>query len=331
MYELMRRLLFMLPSETAHDVGLAGLSVLTKVKKPVAIDPKAACTVMGIRFPNRIGLAAGLDKNGDHIHTLSRLGFGFLELGTVTPQPQIGNPKPRLFRLSKEQALINRMGFNNKGIAYLLARLEALKTQHIIGINIGKGYATPIPSAVNDYLYGLEQAYPWANYLTINISSPNTPDLRQMQTPELLIGLLKQLKERQAQLAEKYDRIVPLAVKIAPDLSVPELEEMASIFLEAKVDAVIATNTTIERYGVLDNPLCQQAGGLSGAPLFLSSLDIVRLLHRRFGDKIPIIACGGIMSYEDGAAKLAAGAQLLQVYTGFIYKGPGLIRQLASL
>lgn len=331
MYKLLQRLLFTLPPEAAHHMALTGLSLSRHFAPMPQHHPDTECTVMGIRFPNRIGAAAGIDKNGDYIAGLAALGFGFVELGTVTPKAQSGNPKPRVFRLQDEKALINRMGFNNKGIAYLLAQIQALKHKPIIGINIGKGVATPIPAAVEDYLYGVEQAYPFANYLTINISSPNTPDLRQMQTPALLKMLLKKLKDKQAELAQQYQRYVPLVVKIAPDLSVPDLEEMADIFLETKIDAVIATNTTIERYGVQANSLSFETGGLSGAPLFLSSLDIVRLLYRRFGDNIPIIACGGIMSQADGQAKLAAGAQLLQIYTGLIYKGPHLIRQLASL
>jgi dihydroorotate dehydrogenase len=320
----------MLPPETAHALSLAGLAGLAKCLPRAPLYSQKAHRVMGISFPNRIGLAAGLDKNGDYIEGLARVGFGFLELGTVTPKPQVGNPKPRLFRLPREQALINRMGFNNKGLDHLLMRVKALHYRPILGINIGKGYETPIVAAVGDYLYGLEQAYPWADYITINISSPNTPDLRKMQTPDLLVALLRQLKEKQAQLADQSQNYVPLVVKIAPDLSVPELEVMADIFLETKIDGVIATNTTTQRYGITAKE-CHEAGGLSGAPLFLSSLEIVRLLHHRLENNIPIIACGGILSAADGEAKLAAGAQLLQVYTGFIYKGPQLIRQLASL
>ncbi len=331
MYKILRRLLFTLPPETAHAVALTGLTYLPRCSSSAKVDPKTAHQVMGITFPNRIGLAAGLDKNGDYIPALARLGFGFLELGTVTPKPQIGNPKPRLFRLPDDLALINRMGFNNKGLDHLLLKVRALSTRPILGINIGKGYETPILLAAGDYLYGMEHAYPLADYIVINISSPNTPDLRQMQTPELLISLLRQLKAKQAELAEKHHRYVPLVVKIAPDLTVPELETMADIFLDAKIDGVIATNTTIQRQGIKQPNIGKETGGLSGAPLFLSSLEIVRLLHHRLTDKIPIIACGGIMSREDGAAKLAAGAQLLQIYTGFIYKGPKLIRQLASL
>lgn len=330
MYEVMRRLLFTLPPEVAHTVALTGLSWAIKCLPPIKVDPKTAHQVMGIRFPNRIGLAAGLDKNGDYIAALSRVGFGFLELGTVTPKPQAGNPKPRLFRLPLEQALINRMGFNNKGLDYLLAKVSALSIKPVLGINIGKGFNTPIIAAAQDYLYGLDHAYSLADYITINISSPNTPDLRQMQTADLLLSLLKQLKSKQAVLAEKYQRYVPLVIKIAPDLTVPELEVMADIFLATQIDGVIATNTTIERYGII-GPLGKEAGGLSGAPLFAASTEIVRLLYRKLGDKIPIIACGGIMSPQEGQIKLEAGAALLQVYTGFIYKGPQLIRQLMGL
>jgi dihydroorotate dehydrogenase len=331
MYSLVRPLLFTLPPETAHGFTLQTLSAVANILPKPKHDPKTACTVMGIHFPNRIGLAAGLDKNGEHVTALSRLGFGFLELGTVTPKPQVGNPKPRLFRLPKEKALINRLGFNNKGVDHLVEAVSALKERPILGINIGKGFQTPIPAAVEDYLQGLVRVYPIADYVTINISSPNTPDLRQMQTPDLLIALLSQLKDKQAELAKVYQRYVPIAVKIAPDLTIPDLEEMANIFLSTKVDAVIATNTTTQRYGVNHHPLSEQLGGLSGAPLFLSSLDIVRFLYRHLGKVIPVIAAGGIMSRADGEAKLAAGAQLLQVYTGLIYQGPNLIRQLATL
>lgn len=330
MYDLVRRILFTLPPETAHTVALSSLACMAKCLPPIKFDPKKSHQVMGIHFPNRIGLGAGLDKNGDYVEGLSRIGFGFIEIGTVTPKPQIGNPKPRLFRLPHEEAIINRMGFNNKGLDHLLKQVEKLTTRPILGINVGKGFATPIISAVSDYLYGFEHAYPFADYITINISSPNTPDLRKMQTPELLVGLLRQLKEKQAELTHKFNRYVPLVIKIAPDLAVPELEEMADIFLQTKIDGVIATNTTIERYGV-KSPIGREMGGLSGKPLYTASLEIVHLLYNRLGKQIPIIACGGISSREEGQAKLDAGAQLLQIYTGFIYKGPDLIRQLATL
>lgn len=330
MYDWIRRLLFTLPPETAHSVALMGLACAAKCLPPMRHQHKFAHEVMGISFPNRVGLAAGLDKNGDYIPALMQIGFGFIEVGSVTPKPQSGNPKPRLFRLSKEQALINRMGFNNKGLDHLLKKVEALKVRPVLGINLGKGFATPLISAASDYLYGFDHAYAFADYITVNISSPNTPDLRQMQTPELLRALLQQLKDKQAELAQQTNRYVPLVIKIAPDLTVPELEVMADIFLEAKIDGVIATNTTVQRFDIASLH-AQEAGGLSGAPLFLSSLEIVRLLYKRLENKIPIIACGGISSRQDGAAKLAAGAQLLQVYTGFIYKGPHLIRQLATL
>ncbi len=330
MYSLLRRLLFLLPTEHAHSLALNMLNLTTLLLPKADSTTRTACTVMGLHFPNRVGLAAGLDKNGEYIEPLSRLGFGFLEVGTVTPKAQLGNPKPRLFRLPSEHALINRMGFNNKGIDYLLNQVHALTERPVLGINVGKGYATPIPAAVEDYLFGLEKAYPLADYITINISSPNTLNLRQMQTPELLTSLLHQLKEKQAVLAQQYRRYVPLAVKISPDMSVPELEAVARILLEAQIDAVIATNTTIDRKQI-NHALGKEEGGLSGAPLFAATLDIVQLLYSHFGNKIPIIACGGIMSREQGVRLLNAGAQLLQVYTGLIYKGPQLIRQLASL
>jgi dihydroorotate dehydrogenase len=330
MYDVVRRILFMLPPEMAHTVALTGLACVAKCLPPIQIDARKSHRVMGIAFPNRIGLAAGLDKNGDYIKGLARIGFGFLEIGTVTPKPQIGNPKPRLFRLTDCDAIINRMGFNNKGLDHLLQQVEKLRNRPVLGINVGKGYETPIIAAATDYLYGFEHAYPFADYITINISSPNTPDLRQMQTPELLLGLLRQLKDKQAELTDRFARYVPLVIKIAPDLSIPELEEMADIFLETKIDGVIATNTTIQRFD-MTSTFANEKGGLSGKPLFEASLEIVRLLSRRLGDHIPVIACGGISSLEDGQAKLEAGAQLLQIYTGFIYKGPQLIRQLATL
>jgi dihydroorotate dehydrogenase len=330
MFDLARRLLFSLPPETAHALALRSLACMAKCLPHVQFDPKTSHQIMGIDFPNRIGLAAGLDKNGDYIEGLARLGFGFIEVGTVTPKAQVGNPKPRLFRLAHEQAIINRMGFNNKGLDHLLNQVAKLKNRPILGINVGKGFATPIIAAADDYLYGFTHAYPFADYITINISSPNTPDLRQMQTPELLQGLLRELKNKQAELAEQFQRYVPLVIKIAPDLAVTELEIMADIFLEAKIDGVIATNTTTARYGI-NSALGREQGGLSGKPLFTASLEIVHLLHNRLGKQIPIIACGGISSREDGQAKLDAGAQLLQIYTGLIYQGPELIRQLSTL
>lgn len=285
---------------------------------------------MGLEFPNPVGLAAGLDKNGEYIDALAALGFGFLEVGTVTPRPQSGNPQPRLFRLPQARAIINRMGFNNKGVEYLLDKVQRARYRGVLGINIGKNFDTPVERAVEDYRIGLRKVYAFASYVAVNISSPNTPNLRQLQEHGALLSLLQSLKAEQAQLAQQHGRYVPLAVKVAPDLSPEAVTDMAAIFRDLQVDAVIATNTTLARDAVVQLPHGNEAGGLSGAPLMQRSTEVVRQLYAVLRDDVPIIAVGGILSGADALAKVRAGAKLVQLYSGFIYRGPALIRETAE-
>ncbi len=292
--------------------------------------PTVPVDVMGLRFPNPVGLAAGLDKNADYLEALSVLGFGFIEVGTVTPRPQPGNAKPRLFRLPEAQAIINRMGFNNLGVDHLLEQVQAAQTDAIIGINIGKNVDTPVDKALNDYLIGLEKSYPHADYITINISSPNTPGLRNLQFGEALDNLLSALKNRQAELAEEFQRYVPMAVKVAPDLTLEEVQQLSERFSRVGIDAVIATNTTLSREAVAGLAHADEAGGLSGKPVFAKSTEIVRQFRQALPADMPIIAAGGIMSAEDAMQKLEAGAQLIQIYSGLIYQGPKLIQDIVK-
>ena len=326
-YALARALLFRLDAETAHDLTLGGLARLGCLLPGAREAAVAPVRVMGLDFPNRIGLAAGLDKNGEAITGLSRLGFGFLEIGTVTPRAQAGNPKPRLFRLVAQEALINRMGFNNKGVAALLDNVRRANFAGILGINIGKNADTPIARAADDYLLGLEQVYAQASYVCVNISSPNTRNLRQLQDAEQLAALLSALKTRQAELAQRHGRYVPLALKIAPDLQAEEILAIADTARRLRVDALIATNTTVSRQGLPPNALSQQPGGLSGAPLFEPSTEVLRALVAALAGELPVIAAGGVDSGARAAAKIAAGAQLVQLYTGLIYRGPDLVRE----
>lgn len=328
-YRLLRDLLFMLPAEAAHTFSLNALSLAERVGglslfAPTINNPKKV-TVMGIEFPNQVGLAAGLDKNGEHIDALSKLGFGFIEIGTVTPKPQDGNPKPRLFRLPEYEAIINRMGFNNVGVEQLLTNVRSAKCSSVLGINIGKNASTPVEHAIDDYLYGLSHVYPHAHYVTVNLSSPNTPGLRALQFGDSFSALLEALKLQQQRLAKLHNRYVPLVVKIAPDLDETELNSISKTLVQFEIDGVIATNTTITRTGVESHSLAKEAGGLSGEPLFEKSTQVVAQLSTELGGKLPIIAAGGIMCGEDAAAKIKAGAQLVQIYTGFIYKGAQLI------
>lgn len=330
-YPLLRPLLFSLDPELAHEVTLkllklsdsSGLSTLlypTLPEKPVE--------VMGLHFKNPVGLAAGLDKNGDYINALDALGFGFIEIGTVTPRPQPGNPKPRLFRLPEHEAIINRMGFNNTGIDHLLAQAQHSGYSGILGINIGKNFDTPIEEATEDYLMGLRKAYTSASYITINISSPNTKNLRQLQQGDEIRRLVANLKNEQLSLEQEYGFYVPLAIKIAPDLTDEEISHIASLLLDFEIDGVIATNTTISREAIAEHPLAQEAGGLSGAPVKTASTRVVKGLAAELQDKVAIIAAGGILSAEDAQEKLNAGASLVQVYSGLIYKGPQLIADI---
>ncbi len=295
-----------------------------------ASGPDEAVKVMGLTFPNRVGLAAGLDKNGAHLDALARWGFGFLEIGTVTPRPQPGNPKPRLFRLEEAQAIINRMGFNNEGVEALVANVERSGYRGVLGVNIGKNFDTPIDRAAEDYVLALRQVYACASYVTINISSPNTKNLRDLQQGDELAALLGAVRRERAILQTMHRKHVPLVVKIAPDLSTAQLEAIAQVLLEQDIDGVIATNTTLAREGVAGMRHAQEAGGLSGAPLRQRATEVVRELARRLAGRIPIIAVGGIASAADALDKLRAGAQLVQLYTGLVYRGPALVQEIRN-
>jgi len=334
MYSFLRRLLFAMPPETSHDFSLELFGAAERLKllsvftaNPV-YDP---VTVMGIEFPNRVGLAAGLDKNGDYFNALGELGFGFVEIGTVTPRPQPGNPQPRMFRLPEAEAIINRMGFNNKGVEHLCANVKRRRFPGVLGINIGKNVDTPVASAVvDDYRICMHAVYPFADYIVVNISSPNTPGLRSLQYGEQLASLLRDLKTTQRQLADKHERRVPLAVKIAPDMDDEAIRDCAQVFMEQSVDAVIATNTTIERDAVAELPFGEEQGGLSGAPLKAGSNTLIRALHKEMAGTIPIIGVGGIMTPQDAVEKIEAGASLVQLYSGFVYSGPSLVSKAAK-
>lgn len=333
LYGLARAWLFRLDPEQAHDRSMGMLKKYAHTPLAMVWRRKVAAKpvkVMGLDFPNPIGLAAGLDKNGECVDAFAQMGFGFIEVGTVTPKPQPGNPKPRLFRIPEKQAIINRMGFNNHGVDYLLEQIQQARYQGILGINIGKNKDTPEENAVDDYVHCMRKVYSHAHYITVNISSPNTPGLRAFQHGEALDKLLASLKKEQAALTTKHARYVPLAVKIAPDLTDEELTAMAQAFLKHEIDAVIATNTTLSRDAVAGLPFADEAGGLSGKVLFDSSTRVVRQLAAIFNDRIPIIAVGGVDSYAAARAKLAAGASLVQVYTGFIYQGPDLIADIVN-
>lgn len=333
MYELLRSLMFRLPAETSHDlaldmIGAAGrLRLADKLVRPV---PTQSVEVMGLTFDNPVGLAAGLDKNAVAVDGMAAMGFGFLEVGTVTPRPQPGNPKPRLFRLPEQLAIINRFGFNNEGVDAMLERLSGVRYSGVLGINIGKNAVTPVENAVDDYLYCLRKVYDRASYVTVNLSSPNTPGLRTLQYGETLKVLLGQIKQCQTALAEERGRYVPIAIKIAPDMNEEEVALVGATLLEAGMDAVIATNTTLDRTAVADSPYASEAGGLSGAPLTDMSTEVIRLLAAELKGQIPIIGVGGIFSGADAADKIAAGASLVQLYSGFIYRGPELIRECAD-
>nr|WP_245176237.1 quinone-dependent dihydroorotate dehydrogenase [Cupriavidus sp. AcVe19-6a] len=309
----------------AHRMGLAGC-----LGNKIADDPR---TVMGVRFPNPVGLAAGLDKDGAYIDGLAAFGFGFIEVGTVTPRAQPGNPRPRMFRLPQADALINRMGFNNGGVDAFVANVKASRWKAeggVLGLNIGKNADTPIERANDDYLYCLERVYPHASYVTVNISSPNTKNLRQLQGASELDSLLSTLKDAQQRLADQHKRYVPLALKIAPDLDADQIGNIGDALVRHKIDGVIATNTTISREAVKGLPHAEEAGGLSGRPVFEASTRVVRALHAVVGDAVPIIGVGGIFSGADARAKIDAGAKLVQVYSGLIYRGPALVRDCAA-
>lgn len=330
-YKFLRRLLFTLDPELAHDVTLTVLNALSAVH---AISRKSFIKIpkmcMGLSFPNPLGLAAGFDKNGDYVDALASLGFGFIEIGSVTPKPQGGNPKPRLFRIPQAQALINRMGFNNKGVDYLVARLKKTHYQGILGISIAKNLNTPLEYAHEDYLHCMQHVYPYASYMTVNISSPNTKGLRHLQSAEALNKLLICLKERHEKLVNQHRKYVPLLIKLSPDLDEEQVKTISQLLLHHKIDGVIATNTTTSRENISELQSAQEEGGLSGKPLAEQSTKIIHLLKRNLGDKIPIVGVGGIFSAEDAKEKFDAGADLIQLYTGLIYQGPKLIREILN-
>jgi dihydroorotate dehydrogenase len=287
-------------------------------------------TVMGIKFPNPVGLAAGLDKNGECINAFAAMGFGFVEVGTVTPRPQPGNDKPRIFRLPAANAVINRMGFNNKGVDYLVSQVQSANFKGILGINIGKNKDTPEENAKDDYIHCMRKVYNFSSYITVNISSPNTPGLRSLQYGDALDDLLSSLKVEQKVLAEQYGKYVPVAVKIAPDLTEEEVTSIAKSLIDNDIDGVIATNTTLSREGVEGLEFENEQGGLSGAPVKEKSTQVIKLLAQALGNKLPIIGVGGIASSDDANEKLQAGASLVQVYTGFIYQGPPLVKEIVN-
>ena len=331
MYGLTRPLLFAFDAERAHGLGLASLEAAYRcgLSSLLATPPKPLPTkALGLTFPNPVGLAAGLDKNGAHVDALLALGFGFVEVGTVTPLPQPGNPRPRMFRLPQQQAVINRLGFNNQGVDVLVRNVErAQRKTGLLGINIGKNKDTPNEDAVADYMVCLRRVYPLADYVTINISSPNTAGLRELQEEQALRKLVGTLRDEQEKLAVRHGKRVPLLVKIAPDLSENDIDAAARVLGDLAVDGVIATNTTISREGVEGSRHAQQAGGLSGAPLMGQATTVLRMLRTRLPDTIPLIGVGGILHGADAATTPGAGPLLVQTYTGLVYRGPALIEE----
>jgi dihydroorotate dehydrogenase len=330
MYSLVRPFLFCLDAERAHDLALTSIQAAyrTGLNPLLAEKPKSLPTnVFGIEFPNPVGLAAGLDKNGTHIDALAALGFGFIEIGTTTPRAQPGNPKPRMWRLPEHQAVINRLGFNNGGVDALVRNAEKARFSGVLGINIGKNKDTPNDRAIDDYLICLERVYARASYITINISSPNTQGLRDLQEEETLKRFIGTLRESQERLAVKHGARKPMLLKIAPDLDEAELDSIADVLLKAGIDGLICTNTTVDRSEVGSAPHAQEAGGLSGKPLFHKATSVLSGMARRLGGKIALIGVGGIMAGQDAAAKIQAGASLVQFYSGMTYRGPSLIRE----
>ena len=331
-YRLLRNLLFRLEPERAHDVALGalrlgrGLGINRMIAGPV---PQLQQQVMGLRFPSPVGLAAGLDKNGDSIAALSALGFGFIEVGTVTPRPQPGNPRPRLFRLPEDQALINRLGFNNKGVDYLVGRLRRARYSGVLGVNVGKNLDTPVEKALDDYVACMSRVYPHADYITVNVSSPNTPGLRELQHGSLLDELLAGIKAEQLRLSVSWDRYVPVVVKLAPDMTDEQLLATADALVRHGMDGVAATNTTLARPGATaSREHGDETGGLSGRPLMERSTEVVRVLSDHLQGRLPIIGIGGVFTEADVTRKLHAGASLVQLYTGLIYQGPGVVGEI---
>ena len=335
-YKIARSLLFKLDAEKAHDVSINGLRAMQSLGLTPLLEPNLQnnpINIMGLNFPNRIGLAAGLDKSGQCINGFGSMGFGFVEVGTITPRPQSGNPKPRLFRLKEHSAIINRMGFNNPGIQNAIDNIIKSSKGYngIVGVNIGKNKITPNAEALDDYMKGLRSFYNIADYIAVNVSSPNTSGLRELQSPEYARKLISPLMKERAILSHQYEKIVPIAVKLDPDMQRDQIMALAELFLELKIDAVIATNTTVSRNKVQDHKLSQELGGLSGKPLHSQSNDAIHNFKNSLNDEIPIIGVGGILSKKDAEEKIEAGAKLLQIYTGLIYKGPALIREIAEI
>jgi len=332
-YPAIRKVLFQFDAETIHELTIKGLKGTGSTplnafyKQRVTEKP---VEVMGIKFPNPLGLAAGLDKNGECINAFDAMGFGFVEVGTITPRPQPGNDKPRIFRLPQASAIINRMGFNNKGVDYLVDQVRKAKFKGVLGINIGKNKDTADENAKDDYIHCMQKVYNFATYITVNISSPNTPGLRSLQYGDALNELLAALKLEQEQLAKQYNKYVPIAVKIAPDLNEEEVQSIAKSLIDNNIDGVIATNTTISREGVKNLEHGSEQGGLSGQPVKEKSTTVIKLLAKALDGKLPIIGVGGIASSDDAKEKLAAGASLVQVYTGFIYQGPPLVKEIVN-
>lgn len=328
LYSIIRPLLFRMDAERAHSFSLSALHYVPKFcfKQP-SVQP---IHVMGMQWPHAVGLAAGLDKNGEHLDALAKLGFSFIELGTVTPKPQLGNPKPRLFRLPQARAIINRMGFNNQGVDALVHHVKKAHYEGILGINIGKNKDTPLEQAADDYLHCFSKVYEHASYVTINISSPNTPDLRQLQQGAYFADLLSQLQAEQIKLADKFQRHVPLVVKVSPDEDTETLKQMTDVILSYGIEGIIATNTTCSREEIKSIPYADETGGLSGGPLQERSLQCLRLLKQYVGDEVTLIGVGGIDSCESAQTKLDAGASLVQIYSGLIYQGPTLISAIAD-
>ena len=329
LYRLARSALFQLDPETAHELALKSMCALGPAVALLGAgaDRGEERTVMGIRFPNPVGLAAGMDKNAQYLDPLAALGFGHLEVGTVTPRPQPGNPKPRLFRLVEHEAIINRMGFNNVGVEQLLRNVGKSSFRGVLGINIGKNLDTPIERAADDYLACLDAVYDRATYVAVNISSPNTKNLRDLQSKERLDELLAAIMARREALAARAGAVKPLAVKIAPDLDDEQIAAIAELAVKHRIDALIATNTTVGRAGVEDHRHAGEAGGLSGRPVFAIATEVLRKLSRLLAGRIPLIGVGGILTGEDAKAKIDAGASLVQIYTGFIYRGPDLVAE----
>ena len=338
MYQKIKPILFKLDAERVHDLTIRGLQLASRSAAACKIIrkfcspqlPHSPVRLMGLEFPNRVGLAAGLDKHAQCINAFAAMGFGFIEAGTVTPAPQSGNEKPRLFRLAEHNAIINRMGFNSVGLEQFMENFARHNVTSILGINLGKNALTPMDEAANDYVIGMQKTYLHADYLTINLSSPNTKQLRELQRGKSFEQLVMILKREQNHLSDKHGKYTPLAIKIAPDLEAGEISEIAQSCLQHKIDAIIATNTTIKRDMLGEHPLAREAGGLSGEPVKALSTQVIKSFGDILQGEIPIIGVGGISSGEDAVEKLEAGASLIQVYTGLIYQGPALVKEITN-